>query len=310
MNILNRLSTLYHVTDNISALDSAKTTEASIGSFTGTGSSKVSGITSSFYVFTNTTPSGSMQNQTGTLVMSSIKDIASSYAKSKFIKGVTPAADAGGGAVSVFMVGGGGGTGGMPTGHSSGGGGAGRLVFYNNNFTSSGPFQITVGSGGQSTISQGGRGINGNSSSVQTFTAGGGGGGGTSSGQPAGNFGGANGGSGGGGGCGHNNQWAGGASNPGTVPGATFNEGQGGQSGCGNGGGPGRDMTSYGLTGSNLGLPGIAPLQGTFANGGGSPRAQGTGKQGSGNGAYGSNPGGHGIVVINVASSQRFRKTT
>jgi len=307
MNILNRLSALFHITDDISGIDSKSVTDDQVISFTGTGASKVAGVSSSFYVFTNTTPQGSMSNQTGTLTLGS-KTVISTYAKSRFIKGATPASLPN--SVTAFMVGGGGGTGGVPSSHSSGGGGAGRLVFYNANFPAQGTLQITTGSGGQATQNQAGRGIPGNNSSIQSFTAGGGGGGGTSSGQPAGQYGGANGGSGGGGGAGHNNQWAGGAEDPGTVSGATFNEGSPGSPNAGVGGGSGRNMTDYGMTSTNLGVPGLAPLQGTFAHGGGQPLAQGTGIQGSGNGSYGPAPGGHGIVVIRTSSPQTFRKTT
>lgn len=303
MNILNRLSTIYHVTDDISGLDSIA---SEITSFTGTGSNKVVGVSSTFYVFSNTTSQGSNQNQTGTLTVGG-KVTGAGYVKSKFIRGASASST---NVVTAFMVGGGGGTGGMPGGHNSGGGGAGRLVFYNENFPVQGTLQITTGSGGQRTLNQAGRGYPGNGSSIQSYTAAGGGGGGTSSGQPAGNFGGDSGGSGGGGGCGHNNQWAGGSGDPGSVPGATFSEGSPGSGGCGPGGGSSRNMTEYGMTSSNLGLPGLSPLNGVFASGGGTPYAGGAGIQGSGNGAYGDNPGGHGLVVIRGRSIPTFRKTT
>ena len=301
MNLLRRLNTLFHVTSDLSGSESPLTSSA-IGLVGGSGYEAVQGTDADFHRWINTNSQQGGGNQTGSITLGSNAN-CSFYKETKFIRGAGTAGGAG-----VLMVGGGGGTGGMPVGHSSGGGGAGRLVLYDDNYVSPGSNQITVGYGGQRTTNQNGTGHPGGTASIQgtlDISAPGGGGGGTSSGQPAGNYHGRPGGSGGGGGCGHNNQNAGG-SGGGQAPGASFNEGSGGSPGCGNGGGPNKDCSPFGYTATNLNLPSISPKSGKFAAGGGSPTAQGSGLDGTGNGAYGSADGGHGIVVIKVGKPKTF----
>jgi hypothetical protein len=196
--------------------------------------------------------------------------------------------------VKLLIVGGGGsaGSGGFATG-----GGGGGNVFYSSDYSVSGTYNISIGQGGQASLTSGG------SSSFGSLTILGGGYGGTGS-----NIGG-NGGNGGGG---HNGTFPSYNGGTGTIGSATYgglSGARGGNGGGGGGGGAGGAAFTGGNQNGGLGGPGISISIGgttnTYGAGGKAAKlaSTATGIGSGGNSTGSSISGTNGIVIISVTSS-------